>query len=69
MIKTLSVVGLHRDLVRKRSIATIVWEDDPEKTLAVAVPFECPIDQVKAEAEKSIRVLARELETAIVQTP
>ena len=32
---------------------TLKWEDDPEKRLGLVVPFDCPLDTLRAEAEKS----------------
>jgi hypothetical protein len=31
------------------------------------VPFECPLENLKAEAEKVVRALAKELETATIE--
>ena len=42
--------------------------DDADKRLGLVVPFECPLENLKAEAEKVVRALARELETATIET-
>ena len=39
------VAALTHDLVRKRSIVTLVWDDDPEKRVALPVPFGCGLDE------------------------
>ncbi len=61
---TLIIEGLNRDVLKKRSIVTLKWEDDPEKRLGLVVPFDCPL-----EAEKAVRVLAKELESATIEGP
>ena len=62
--KSVTVAALTHDLVRKRSIVTLVWDDDPEKRVALPVPFGCALDHVQAEAEKAIRALSAE--TAVI---
>ena len=64
---TLKIVNLHHDFGKKRSLVTVVWQDDPDKRLGLVVPFECPLENLKAEAEKVVRALARELETATIE--
>jgi hypothetical protein len=61
---SVTVAALTHDLVRKRSIVTLVWNDDPEKHVALPVPFGCTLDNVQAEAEKALRALSAE--TAIL---
>ena len=58
--KSLTVAALTHDLVRKRSIVALVWDDDPEKQVALPVPFGCALDRVQAEAEKALRALSAE---------
>jgi hypothetical protein len=48
---------------------SLKWEDDPEKRLGLVVPFDRPLDTLRAEAEKAVRVLAKELESATIQGP
>ena len=64
---TLVITALHRDVFKNRSFVTVSWKDNPEKRLGLPVPFDCPRDQLKAEAEKAVRALARELETATIE--
>jgi hypothetical protein len=64
---TLKIVNLHHDFSKKRSLVTFVWEDDPDKRLGLVVPFECPLENLKAEAERAVWALAKELETATVE--
>jgi hypothetical protein len=35
----------------------------------LVVPFDCPLETLRAEAEKAVRVLAKELESATIQGP
>jgi len=66
---TLRIDGLNRDPLKKRSIVMLKWEDDPEKRLGLLVPFDCTLDNLRTEAEKAVRALAKELETATIQGP
>ena len=61
--------GLNRDVLKRRSIVTLKWKNDPEKRLGLPVPFDCPLDTLRAEAEKAVRALAKELESATIQGP
>ena len=36
---TVTVAALTHDLIRKRSLVTMVWDDDPEKRVALPVPY------------------------------
>jgi hypothetical protein len=58
--KSVTVAALTHDLIRNRSIVTLVWDDDPEKRVALPVPFGCGLDRVHAEAEKAVRALSAE---------
>jgi len=69
LMTTLIIDGLNRDVLKRRSIVTLKWENDPEKRLGLPVPFDCPLDTLRAEAEKAVRALAKELETATIQGP
>ncbi len=66
MPHAVTVAALSHDLVRKRSIVSLVWDDDPEKRVALPVPFGCSIDAVRAEAEKALRALSAETATLTV---
>jgi hypothetical protein len=66
---TLTIDGLNRDVLKKRSIVTLKWKDDPEKRLGLIVPFDCTPDTLRAEAEKAVRALAKELESATIEGP
>jgi hypothetical protein len=65
-MKNLQIVGLFHDTGRKLSFVTVQWQDDPEKQLGLAVPFGCQLDDLKAESEKAIKALAKEIESATV---
>ena len=54
--------------MRKRSVATLIWDDDPEKRVALPVPFGCSLDQVRTEAEKALRDLSAETATIAVNS-
>lgn len=60
MPKSVTVAALTHDLVRKRSIVTLVWDDDPEKRVALPVPFGCGLNSAQVEAEKALRDLSSE---------
>jgi len=64
---TLIIDGLHRDLLKNRSIVTLKWENNPEQRLGLPVPVDCTLDTLRAEAEKAVRELAKELESATIQ--
>lgn len=57
----ITISALTHDLVRKRSIVTLVWDSDPEKRVALPVPFKCSLDDLGAEAERAVRDLSAEL--------
>jgi len=69
LMTTLIIHGLNRDVLKRRSIVTLKWKNDPEKRLGLPVPFDCPLDTLRAEAEKAVRALAKELESATIQGP
>ncbi len=69
LMTTLIIDGLNRDVLKRRSIVTLKWENDPEKRLGLPVPFDCVRDTLRAEAEKAVRALAKELESATIQGP
>ena len=60
MPKSITVAALTHDFLRKRSIVTLVWDDDPEKMIALPVLFGCGLDRVQSEAEKALRGLSAE---------
>jgi hypothetical protein len=64
---TLIIGNLFRDLTKKRSVVTLKWEDDPEKHLGLVLPFDCTLENLRAETEKAVRALAKELESATIK--
>ena len=62
------VAALTHDLLRERSIVTLVWDDDPEKRVALPVPFGCGLDLIQVEAERAIRALSAETATIAVKS-
>jgi hypothetical protein len=67
-MSSVTVAALTHDLMRKRSIVTLVWDDDPEKRVALPVPFGCGLDRVQAEAEKAVRALSAETAAIAVKS-
>ena len=65
--KSMTIAALTHDLIRKRSIVALVWDDDPEKQVALPVPFGCALDRVQAEAEKAVRALSAETAAIVVK--
>jgi hypothetical protein len=55
---SVTITGLFHDLVLKRSTVSVVWGNDPEKRLALPVPFGCSLDDLQVEAEKAMRELS-----------
>lgn len=66
--RSVTITALTHDLARKRSIVTLVWDDDPEKRVALPVPFGCSLDDVRIEAEKALRALSAETATISVNS-
>ena len=64
--RSVTIAALGHDFVRKRSIVTLVWDDDPQKQVGLPVPFGCSLDDVQAEAEKALRALSAETATLSV---
>jgi hypothetical protein len=64
---SVTAAALAHDLIRKRSIVTLVWDDDPEKRVALPVPFGCDLHGVRSEAEKALRALSAETATLEVK--
>ena len=65
----MTVAALTHDLIHKRSLVTMVWDDDPEKRVALPVPYGCGLDHVQAEAEKAMRALSAETGSLSVKAP
>ena len=66
---SVTVAALTHDLIRKRSLVTMVWDDDPEKRVALPVPYGCGLDRVQGEAEKAMRELSAETGSLSVKAP
>jgi hypothetical protein len=64
---TLKIINLHHDFANRRSLVTVQWPEEPEKRLGLVVPFQCRLEDLKAEAEKAVRALAKELESATLE--
>ena len=57
----LKIKSLVHDVVAAKSHVGLVWESDPSKSLGLEVTFGCSLEQLQAEAEKAVRLLATEL--------
>jgi hypothetical protein len=66
MSKSITVAALTHDLMRKRSLVTLIWDDDPEKAVSLPVPFGCSFDRVQTEAEAALRGLSAETATIAI---
>lgn len=69
MPKSMTVTGLTHDLVRRRSIVSVVWDDDSEKHLALPVTYGCDLNSVREEAERAVRGVSAELKQVAVSVP
>ena len=67
MSKSVSVIALTHDLIRKQSIVTMVWDNDPEKRISLPVPFGCDLAQLQRAAEKAMREFAAEAQAIVVK--
>ena len=59
-VPSVTVVALSHDLIRKRSVVSLAWTHDPEKSVALPVPFGCTLEAVHDEAEKALRAFSAE---------
>jgi hypothetical protein len=58
-----TIAALTHDLIRKRSTVTLIWDAEPEKSVALPVSFRCSLDHLRNEAEKALRELSAEIAT------
>jgi hypothetical protein len=63
----ITIAALTHDFIGKRSLVTLVWDGDPEKRVAVPVPFRCSLDDLQRESEKALRDLPAEIATIRVK--
>jgi len=66
---SVAITGLFHDLTLKPSTVSIVWGNDPEKRLGLPVPYGCSLDDLQAEAEKSIHELSDVTANIAVELP
>lgn len=64
---SLVISKLIRDISKKESYVNLVWENYPERHLGLEIPYDCTVENLKSETEKSLRAFAKELESATVQ--
>ena len=67
--KAVTVVAPAHDLARRRSIVTLAWDEDPEKRVALPVPYGCGLEEVRVEGEKALRSLSAETAALAVNLP
>ena len=63
------ITGLFQDLTLKRSTASVVWDNDPDKRLGLPVPYGCSLEDLQAEAEKAMRELSEVAAKIAVELP
>ncbi|WP_421952623.1 hypothetical protein [Pelagibacterium sp.] len=68
-VSILTIVGLSHDVAQKKSYVNFVWADDPSKRLGLEVPYGLPLDQIEAEARKSVDALSGELSACRLEMP
>lgn len=66
---TLTIVGLSHDIAQKKSYLNFVWANDPSKRLGLEVPYGLSLDQIEAEARKSVDALSGELAACKLELP
>ena len=66
--RSVTVASLTHDLVREQSIVMLIWDDNPEKRVALPVPFGCSLDDLRAEAETALRELSADTATLVVKS-
>ncbi|PSJ55592.1 hypothetical protein [Pseudaminobacter soli (ex Li et al. 2025)] len=59
--KSATIVGLNHDLKNKRSFVQLVWDDESDKHLSLAVRFGCSLDDLPSEAAKAVAELVSEV--------
>jgi hypothetical protein len=57
--ESITIVNLAHDIRQRRSIVTLVW-DQPDKRIALPVPYGTSLDDLYGEAEKAVKAFAAE---------
>ena len=52
---SVTITGLFHDLTKKVSSVSVIWGDNPEMRMGLPVPYGCALQDLQAEAEKSMR--------------
>ncbi|MFC5066488.1 hypothetical protein [Flaviflagellibacter deserti] len=60
---SIKITALTHDLLVKKSFVRLVWENDPNQSLGLEVPFGCGLEELSGEAERAVRALSDELRT------
>lgn len=68
MPKSVTIVALAHDLVRKRSFVTLAWDEVPDKAVSLPVSFGCGLDRLEVEADAALRELSDETATVTINS-
>lgn len=63
-----TIISLVHDILNKRSIVTLAW-NEPDKRLALPVPYGTPLDQIYVEAQEAVREFADRFGRVQIRTP
>ncbi len=64
----ITIVNLVHDIQHKRSIVTLVW-DEPDKRIALPVPYGTSLADIHDAAEKSVREFASSFSKIEIRKP
>ncbi|GAC1340582.1 MAG: hypothetical protein NVSMB26_28640 [Beijerinckiaceae bacterium] len=59
--EAITIANLAHDLVKRKSIVTLIWGDGSERRIALPVPYGTTLDHIHIEAEVAVRQFAAEL--------
>jgi hypothetical protein len=65
----ITIFTLAHDLVKKRSIVTLIWGDGSERRIALPVPYGTTLASIHGEAENAVRQFAAELADTPINPP
>jgi hypothetical protein len=63
------ITAVTHDFVQKRSFVSLQWANEAGKRLVLPIPYNCPLNDVPAEAEKALRDLSKETGTVALSMP
>jgi hypothetical protein len=59
--EAVTIASLAHDMLKRKSIVTLIWGDGSERRIALPVPYGTPLDQIHHEAKAAVRQFATEL--------